>query len=241
MRAAVRCSITSATIPTTMIRRTSTQASSLTPLCVGRDEDRSLRHLAWAGSVCALFLAVGIAGAMLPTFRATEPRLREQVVPVVFTAPERPPAAEISSTPPPAVEPKKPATAPRVAPVASYPSLAALAVPADAATVLAPASFENPTLPAAVTPGFTRFNSATNGTSMPQPVYPEFARRRGYQGKVAVNITIAPSGGVLKVELARSSGFKELDDAAVDVVRDQWRFGPGGLRHYFQEINFQLK
>ena len=49
--------------------------------------------------------------------------------------------------------------------------------------------------------------------------YPNGARSRREQGMVHVNFTIDDAGNVLGVSLARSSGFPELDQAAVQAVQ----------------------
>lgn len=68
-------------------------------------------------------------------------------------------------------------------------------------------------------------------TSQPQPVstpaprYPAQALRRGERGTVMVGAEIDDSGIPTSVEVARSSGSRLLDRAAVDAVRG-WRFRP---------------
>lgn len=223
----------------TMTQRASPHSNdpSLTRLCVGRDEDRPARHLAWAGSVCALFLVVGIAGFGLPPFRESEPKLRGQIVPVVFTAPGQPAPAKLSPAVSPTAAPEESAPMPDVARVADIPGLVVLAVPLDALRAAAPVAQAD----AVVAPEFTRFNPTTGTNTLPQPSYPDIARRRGHQGTVRVYFTVAPSGEVVKAEVGRSSGYNVLDAAAVEAVRNHKGFGPGGLRHHFQEITFQLK
>lgn len=49
--------------------------------------------------------------------------------------------------------------------------------------------------------------------------YPSGARSRGEQGTVQVRFSIDTGGNVLSVSLARSSGFAELDQAVLDLVR----------------------
>lgn len=49
--------------------------------------------------------------------------------------------------------------------------------------------------------------------------YPSGARRRGEQGVAYVRFRIDGSGNVLSVSLARSSGFAELDQAVLSLVR----------------------
>ena len=213
--------------------------SSLTRLCVGKDEDRPMRHLAWVGSVCALFLAVGLVGFGLSPLQTSAPKVREQIVPVVFIAPEQPSAPKISSAVIPTINPKTSAPVPHVASVAGVTGPAIMTVPMEVATKLPADPLSQ--LDAAVEHVFTRLNPATGTNYMPQPAYPEIAQRHGYQGKVVVNFTVAASGEVVEAEVGRGSGFKMLDDAAVEVIRNRWRFGPGEVRYHFVDIIFQLK
>ena len=62
--------------------------------------------------------------------------------------------------------------------------------------------------------------------SDPPPVYPAVARRREEQGTVTVRVLIGADGSVERAEIADSSGFDSLDDAALDTVRSRWRFVP---------------
>lgn len=73
--------------------------------------------------------------------------------------------------------------------------------------------------------------AAPIATSQPQPIstpapkYPAQALRRGEHGTVTVSARIGPDGVPASVEVARSSGSRVLDRAAVDAVR-RWRFRP---------------
>ena len=60
----------------------------------------------------------------------------------------------------------------------------------------------------------------------PAPIYPVEARRRAEHGTVVLRIKVAVDGAVELVEIAHSSGFDLLDDAALDAVRRGWRFVP---------------
>ncbi|MFZ1887018.1 MAG: energy transducer TonB [Candidatus Binataceae bacterium] len=62
--------------------------------------------------------------------------------------------------------------------------------------------------------------------SDPAPFYPSRSRRRGEQGIVTLHVLIAANGAVERVELIASSGFRDLDDAALETVRSRWRFVP---------------
>jgi protein TonB len=60
----------------------------------------------------------------------------------------------------------------------------------------------------------------------PPPIYPAVARRREQQGTVTVRVLVGADGSVERAEIADSSGFDALDDAALETVRSRWRFVP---------------
>lgn len=60
----------------------------------------------------------------------------------------------------------------------------------------------------------------------PKPPYPTAAVRMGYQGLVLLDIEVLADGSVGDVQLLKSSGFKILDNAAMQAVK-MWRFRPG--------------
>ena len=55
------------------------------------------------------------------------------------------------------------------------------------------------------------------------PEYPEAARRAGWTGSAVVELTVGRRGRVEAFELIESSGYDELDEAALRAVR-LWRF-----------------
>jgi TonB family protein len=57
------------------------------------------------------------------------------------------------------------------------------------------------------------------------PRYPPDALRRRIEGTVLLKVEVRPSGETGTVDVARSSGHRSLDDAAVEAVR-RWRFRP---------------
>jgi protein TonB len=59
----------------------------------------------------------------------------------------------------------------------------------------------------------------------PAPVYPEFARRRGWEGTVEFNVRVLASGEVAEVTLKNSSGYRSLDQAARRAIK-RWHFTP---------------
>lgn len=56
-------------------------------------------------------------------------------------------------------------------------------------------------------------------------VYPVSAQSSGEQGTVLVQVYVSPNGRVAKFNVAQSSGFGDLDDAALQSVLN-WRFVP---------------
>lgn len=56
-------------------------------------------------------------------------------------------------------------------------------------------------------------------------VYPESAQASGEQGTVLVQVYVSPNGKVAKYSVAQSSGFGDLDNAALESVLN-WRFVP---------------
>jgi protein TonB len=72
-------------------------------------------------------------------------------------------------------------------------------------------------------PGGGTLAHADYGAS-PPPIYPVRARRRGEQGTVMLRVLVGSDGAVLRAEIAQSSGYRLLDDAALEAVRERWRF-----------------
>ena len=58
-----------------------------------------------------------------------------------------------------------------------------------------------------------------------QPPYPESAQVNGEQGTILVNVLVRPSGRPVKAWVSSSSGFPDLDTAAVQGVLN-WHFVP---------------
>jgi protein TonB len=75
--------------------------------------------------------------------------------------------------------------------------------------------------------------AATKTANFPQPVvirntppiYPETARRAGWEGRVTVRVEVSADGLPMSVALQKSSGYGVLDQAALRAVKT-WRFQP---------------
>ena len=57
------------------------------------------------------------------------------------------------------------------------------------------------------------------------PRYPYLARRRSQEGRVVLRIQVSAGGDAAAVRIRQSSGYRLLDDAAVEAVKT-WRFVP---------------
>jgi len=60
----------------------------------------------------------------------------------------------------------------------------------------------------------------------PRPLYPSTSQRLNEQGRTTVRVLIGTNGLAERAEIAKSSGYKRLDDAAINTVM-RWRYVPG--------------
>ncbi|MBY0407539.1 MAG: TonB family protein [Rickettsiales bacterium] len=87
--------------------------------------------------------------------------------------------------------------------------------------LLAPAAAARQAVIAPVTPA-SFIGAAVNN---PAPVYPEAARKRNEEGRVLLSVFVRENGEAGEVRLASSSGYAQLDEAALAAVK-AWRFAP---------------
>ncbi|EQB31940.1 energy transducer TonB, partial [Sphingobium ummariense] len=92
----------------------------------------------------------------------------------------------------------------------------ASAVPGPPAPVVAP-----PAPPSTVQGG----DLASQMVAGKPPRYPVESRRKREQGTVVLSLTLGLDGAVEAIGVSHSSGFRRLDDAALDAVR-RWRWKP---------------
>ncbi len=222
-------------------------SSDLARLSLPAEYVDSYRNLAWTNSICFLFLLIGLIGLKAP--KVVHKPLIEvtEAAPVIFTPPDDQPKPE------PEVQPDEPA--PQDAPVET-PQVVTVAAPADAPVAFAvpvqgavavakEARFATPPPPATQAPaGPTKFDpNARDGGSYPGPKsYPPLAQAHQYQGTVTVEILVDEAGKITSVKVRKTSGYSVLDDAAVKVVKDSWRFPPTGApRDLLWDCIFQLQ
>lgn len=185
-----------------------------------------------ATGLAVAMVHVGVLGALW--FQADPPRATalESTMQVSFfrdapLTPAAPPAAPpppLPAAPPPKAVPRFIATpsaastsAITVAPEESMPEPAQATPAAPPAPAAAPLAAEP-----AVTPPDFRAAYLNN----PGPRYPVASRRRREQGIVMLKVRVSPAGEPEQVLVDQSSGYAELDEAALNIVKDRWRFVP---------------
>jgi TonB family protein len=69
--------------------------------------------------------------------------------------------------------------------------------------------------------------AAAGGNRVRATDYPTASIRNGEQGEVALRLRILPDGSVGNVEVLDSSGYSRLDQSAISMVRDRFKYEPG--------------
>lgn len=225
-------------------------SDELARLCLPQEYKDSYRTLAWVNSICALFLLVGLVGLKAPRVIVRPLSEVSELVPVIWTPPEEQPKPTTEMQPDD-TEPQPtdtPTEVPQVVTVvaAADPSAVAFAVPVPGAVSIAPmAHLATPPPPVinAPPPKPTTFNPHAGGSEgvFPDPEYPSLALRNQYQGTVIIEIMVEESGAISSVKVFKSSGFTILDDAALRVVQNRWRFPPGPKRWLHWPCTFKLQ
>jgi protein TonB len=218
--------------------------SELARYCLPSASRDSSRKLAWTNSICLLFILVGIFGAQQPvlTLRAVKPL--DETVPVVIE-PLTPPPAPPQETQPETTDQDRSETPQIVAVTLDSPSVN-FSVP-TIGNVLVPQAMASapPVAPlkqlSVVNNLPTTVSSTGQGGDRPDPQYPQNALRMGLQGSVALSITVNEEGRITAIEVKQSSGFKVLDNSALNWVRQHWVIPPAnGSKLYEATITYRL-
>ncbi len=102
----------------------------------------------------------------------------------------------------------------------------AVNAPVTATSPLTPRADEPPSTPSAE-PVVVPPSMEGPGARVSQPPYPPASRRKGETGQVVLRIEVLPNGRVGAANVESSTGFPDLDAAAVQDVQRNWRFVPG--------------
>ncbi|MQT57675.1 TonB family protein, partial [Pseudomonas sp. FSL R10-0399] len=99
-----------------------------------------------------------------------------------------------------------------------------------------------PPAPKPVTPASANAGYLHN----PAPEYPSLAMRRGWEGTVLLRVHVLASGKPGEIQIQKSSGRTQLDDAALAAVK-RWSFVPAKQGDVAQDgwvsvpIDFKIK
>ncbi len=226
-------------------------SDDLARLCLPQEFKDSYRNLAWANSICFLFLVIGMVGIRPPAVLVRAITQPAEVMQVALPPEQEPPPPTEFKPPEQTDTPEPPPDTPQVAIVSAMLATPDIrfAVPVVGVTNVvnsaAIASAPPPTVtqqPQSKPTGPVRFNPHAGGEGYyPDPSYPPLAMRNQQSGTVEVRIRVAASGEITSVEVQKSSRFSLLDEAAVKIVKSRWRFPAGAERDYIWPCVFQLK
>lgn len=205
-------------------------------------------------------LIVGLLGMIIPYPRPpvpepVRPPVQAAILKVELTndpmlpAEAGSPPTEVSQPPPPLDVFTPPPAAPPLLAVAEPSPVIAFAMPINGPvrtvesqeavfiqenSPAAAAAVATPTLPVrAITYG-------QGEGKQPAPQYPAQARRERQEGMVGVRFSVGEDGRVLAAEVSMASLWPLLNESALRVVRERWRFQPGARRLYEVSIRFEL-
>ncbi|KLJ01781.1 hypothetical protein WQ56_05310 [Luteimonas sp. FCS-9] len=171
-------------------------------------------------AVVLSMLLVPAGGGDPPTLPDAAPSLDFRWLTPPPPTPPRPPEQVEIAAPHPV-----PTPAPKPAPVAIAPAV-------EAAPAVDPAPWpivEPAPAPAEVAP--PTMTAPASGVQLqyaaaPAPAYPRDALRAGNTGVVQLEVHVGVDGRPLSVRVHRSSGHRDLDQAALRQVQRHWRFQP---------------
>ncbi|GIW39470.1 MAG: hypothetical protein KatS3mg076_0047 [Candidatus Binatia bacterium] len=76
----------------------------------------------------------------------------------------------------------------------------------------------------------------------PEPRYPALARRRGWQGEVALRLLLSPDGRVQRADVRHSSGYEVLDREALEAARrSRFRLREARGRSLRADIEYEFR
>ena len=70
---------------------------------------------------------------------------------------------------------------------------------------------------------YRRVQAALREALLPRFDYPMLARRRGWEGRVRVGVLVASDGELKRIRVVESCGYRVLDEAALDDLREVGR------------------
>lgn len=230
--------------------------SDLAQYCFPAASRDSYAKYAYANSIFAAFLAIGILGVAKPReFRDKALPEMQEFMPVQLPPPvETPPPPETeqlteetpTDSPPEAFQPLVVAAANAAVafPLQLDTTNVVIAKIADLAPP--PPRYVPPDRPAAPTaaPRLERLRFGGKGVPgiLPEPPFYSGLLKSGQTASLDIYIEVAPDGQKTKVEVSRSSGISELDRRVLLHVTSRWRFDPPGVvKYYVREFEYSAK
>ena len=202
-------------------------------------------------------VVVGLLGFTMPYARPAPPLPEPELPPVEVlevqlsddpvTQPDLPAPAPDMQEPPPLLDPINPPDAPPLAAVAEPSDMVAFALPVEAPARVVDAdqaawsrqAVEQPTANVSAPP-VQSISFGRGEGDQPKPRYPRQARREGQEGTVTVIFSVGQNGRVMEAALSRPSPWPLLNQEALRVIRERWRFPSGAVRRYEVSIRFEL-
>jgi len=214
----------------------------LARLCLPASSRDPNRKLAWANSICILFLIIGIVGARPARISILSPPPLEEVIPTIIEP--MPPPNPADEQKPDEQEPQKIEAAQVVVVTPEAPNIN-FSVPTIGNLVAPSAMASAPPLnpmqpPAQLNRVPANLLSTGIGGERPQPPYPKIALEQGEQGSVILSITADENGNIAAIEIKKSSGYPILDRSALDFVKRHWTVPTHGAKIYEATITYKL-
>jgi protein TonB len=166
-----------------------------------------------------------LAWLIVQATMSTKPPIVEKIITVTIDAADAKPS-------PPVPQPMVPMV-PKLVQIAPPPDIATPTIQIAAATpppvqMASAAPPAPPSPPAQKTPAEPEVIPPSYDADYlknPLPVYPNMSRRLRETGTVQMRVRVSADGQPLEIQLANSSGYPRLDDAAREAVK-KWRFQP---------------
>ena len=73
----------------------------------------------------------------------------------------------------------------------------------------------------------------------PHPEYPMIARKKGWQGRLLLNVRVSKNGDVININVVKTSGFEILDKTSVETIKG-WKFIPARIEGKNIEDNLNI-
>ncbi|MBI2925495.1 MAG: TonB family protein [Verrucomicrobia bacterium] len=212
-----------------------------------RDENK---RLAWANSICTLFVSIGLVGINPPKIEPKVLPPPQDIVPVVYTPPpeeEKPQPQEIVEEEPEPTD-TTPLDTPSVATVvAADASAVAFAVPVEGPVVFAPARFASAPPPRPPRPVSAEIKptpyrrGGRSAINRPEPTYPLELKKEGAQGTIILHVGVDTNGFPTDIDIKQTTGYQTLDRHVAQWIKKHWMFDSGEKHIFIVPFEFRLE